>query len=87
LDQNIFWHSTPYEIRLVIKAITENRRADNEAAILRAGIVASAVYNVHRKKGAKAIEPKDFLPQKPLTPEEQRQRMLAWAMSRQEIDE
>jgi hypothetical protein len=71
----------------LLEAIARRRKDEAEAAILRAGITASAVYNVNRKKGAKAIEPKDFLPKKPMTPEQQRQKMLNWAMSRQEKPE
>jgi hypothetical protein len=37
----------------------ESRR--ERAAVLRAGLVASAVYNVHRGKNQKAVQPRDFL--------------------------
>jgi hypothetical protein len=46
--------------------------------------VASAIYNVNRKKGTQPIKPQDFLPKKPMTPEQQRQAMLAWAANRKE---
>jgi hypothetical protein len=37
----------------------ESRR--ERAAVLRAGLVASAVYNVHRGKNQRPIHPNDFL--------------------------
>lgn len=48
-----------------------------ERADLRAGIVAATVANAHRKRGARALRPADFMPRweaeqgRPQTPEEQ----------------
>lgn len=36
------------------------RRAD-----LRVGLLASLLYNPHRKKGARALKPEDFFPEPP----------------------
>jgi hypothetical protein len=57
--------------------------ARERAATLRAGLVASAVYNVHRRKGAPAIKPTDFLessarPIHYVEPAELRQIVRGW---------
>ena len=60
------------------------RGAEEKAAVLRAGLVAAAVYNVSRKKGARFIQATDFLPvpmQEELPLEQLRAGMDAWARS------
>lgn len=39
----------------------ERTEARERAATLRAGLVASAIYNVHRKKGTRPFAPEDFV--------------------------
>lgn len=66
-------------MKLLVKAFVERERHRGEGDTLRAGLIASAIYNTNRKKGGKIVKPHDFLPKRQLTPEEQRQKMLAWA--------
>ena len=68
---------------LLIGKIIERRKAEEKASVLRAGIIASTIYNVHRKKGTRAARPRDYLREDPgiLSPEEMEMEMDAWARS------
>jgi hypothetical protein len=79
----VFWRSTPAEVGALLEAIAERDAARERAANLRAGLVAAAVYNVHRRKGAQPIRPEDFLREEPkvLTPEEMEQMMDGWMLT------
>jgi hypothetical protein len=50
---------------------------------LRAGLIAAAVYNVNRKKGARMLQASDFvvMPDDFLAPEDAASYMDAWAAS------
>lgn len=60
VEDTLFWRSTPCEVRALIDALIDREQAVNNADNIRAGLITSAVYNVHRKKGAKSLKPKDF---------------------------
>lgn len=51
---------TPADVLLSTSAY-ERRE---EAAYWRSGLVASAIYNVNRRKGAKTLKPGDFMPKR-----------------------
>lgn len=70
VEDTLFWRSTPYETRALIDALIEREQATHNAENIRAGLITSAIYNVNRKKGAKAFKPKDFFrePKKPKGP-------------------
>lgn len=52
-----------------------------KAAALRAGLIAAAIYNVNRKKGARALKASDFVrsERRHLSPEEAARFMDRWA--------
>lgn len=79
----VFWGSTFVEVSKLMKEYAERRNDDQRAAIERAGIVAAAVYNVNRKKGARWIKPSDFIATRPheVTPEQFATLMKGWARS------
>jgi hypothetical protein len=83
IPDELYWRSTPVEVRALLEAIAEQEAARQKSDTFRAGIVASAVYNVNLKKGAKQIKPTDFLPKeaKAVPVEEAEKVMLAWARS------
>lgn len=80
----MFWRSTPHEVSLLLREIGERRREEHRAAQYRAGIVAATIANVHKKRGARASQPHDFLPEEPkaLAPEQMRALFDAWAQNR-----
>jgi hypothetical protein len=59
------------------------RRDEAKAATLRAGLVAAAIYNVNRRKGAKPVKASDFVkePPKPITADEMAAVFKSWAQS------
>lgn len=61
VPDELYWRSTPVEVGALLDAMDERESRQERAAILRAGLVASAVYNVHRKKGKPAVKPQDFI--------------------------
>lgn len=65
----------------VLRVKAERERQRERQAALRAGLVASAIYNVHRKRGQRALRPSDFVrgERKYMTVEEARRYMDAWA--------
>jgi hypothetical protein len=70
---------------VLLEAVAEQREIAERAATVRAGLVASMVYNVNRKPNSRALKPEDFLPRrKPAGGEETfeswRQRMNLWAL-------
>jgi hypothetical protein len=68
-------------VRALVRAYTTRAEDAERAAIRRAGLVAAAVYNVHRSKRQKPITPDDFV--KPrvriLTPTAAAERFRAFA--------
>ena len=61
------------------------RTDDARAAALNAGLVAAAIYNVNRKKGAPAFEAQDFVSMGEadfMTPAQAQAHMDGWARSR-----
>jgi hypothetical protein len=66
-----------------VRAIIGFRRDEAKAATLRAGLVAAAVYNVNRRKGAKPIKATDFVrePPRPITADEMAALFKGWARS------
>ena len=85
IPDDLYWQCTPPERQALLEALAQREERRERSATLRAGLVAAAVYNVHRKKGAKAIKPQDFVRQEKKTeivsPEEFARRMSAWADS------
>ena len=63
IPDSLYWRCTPPEIDTLAAALTRRREAENRQAILCAGLVAAAVYNVNRRQGARMIQPGDFLPE------------------------
>lgn len=45
----------------MLREIYEMESRRERAATLRAGLIAAAIYNVHRKKGTKAFKASDFI--------------------------
>ena len=81
VPDELYWQCTPPEIEALLTALADRDEQQERSAVLRAGLVASAVYNVHRKKGSKALRPEDFLRKKRkiLSPEEFADVMSTWA--------
>lgn len=52
---------TPAETNALLREVYEAESRRERAATLRAGLVAAAVYNVHRKKGTPMMRPQDFV--------------------------
>jgi len=65
----------------LVKEIVAVEARRERSAALRAGLVASAIYNVHRKKGARTLKPTDFIRTEPktLSPQAMREELIAWA--------
>lgn len=68
-------------MRVLVDEIGQREQALQRAAALRAGLVTSAIYNVNRKKGTAAYQPRDFVREEPktLSPEQMRAAMDRWA--------
>ncbi len=83
MDDLVFWESTPKEVHLLLREIVEEKTRESRAASLRAGLVAAAIYNVHRKPGARALRAEDFIrePPKLLTASQMEVQMDAWMAS------
>lgn len=87
----VFWASTPQEVGALLSAIAEKREQEQRAAVLRAGLIASAVHNAHRadSQGRRyfhtgpAMQPGDYLRRdvRYLEPEEFAAELRAWARS------
>lgn len=77
MPHEVFWDLTEREIEAALRCRTDRDRAAN----LRAGLVASAIYNVHRKKGSRVVKPSDFLkqPARYMSPKEAATFMDRWA--------
>lgn len=75
----MFWDLTIPELEAVVQRKIESDRA----AILRAGLIAATILNVHRKKGTALIQAHDFLPEQHeyLSVEEAKEVMDRWAQS------
>lgn len=83
VDDSVFWASTPSEVRVLLDAYATVEQRRQRADYQRAGLIAAAVYNVHRKKGTPKLNPMDFWDfggrAKNDTPDALRGAMLAWA--------
>lgn len=84
IPNELYWELTPEEVDALFRVKSKYDRALHEAAILRAGLVAATIVNVHRKKGARMVHPHDFLkrPRREkdyMSPEEGRAFMARWA--------
>ena len=82
IPDELFWKLTPVEVGALMDDLVdiESRREKNAA--LRAGLVASAVYNVHRPKNMKALKASDFVKEEKkaeLTAKQERDWWYAWA--------
>lgn len=60
---------------MVLATAAYERR--EQANYWRAGLVASAIYNVNRKKGKKALKPDDFIPRRKRRRRQTPQQMAA----------
>lgn len=63
------------------EAIVERRKAEDRAATLRAGLIASTIVNMSGKVSRRVARPHDYLPKGPRTPEQIRADLLSWASS------
>jgi len=83
----VYWDSTPAEDSRLLKAISDRRADEHEAALQRAGLVAAAIFNSKRqKKTDKVWQPDDFIrsertheDDRRMTPEEAREMFEDWA--------
>lgn len=80
VSDGLFWSSTPVELEELLYQIGEREKRLQIAATERAGLVASMIYNVNRKRGRRALKPGDFVKRPPrvLTPEEWEQVTDSW---------
>lgn len=53
----LFWNLTPFELAAVLDRVKEQEKR----ATLRAGLVAATIVNVNLKKGARLVQPSDFI--------------------------
>lgn len=58
LSSEVFWRLSPRQWI----ALNERRTEENKRADLRAGIIASTIYNMLRGKKGKPKRPRDFMP-------------------------
>lgn len=83
MPNDVYWASTPRELAALLEALDERRTAEAREAALRAGLIASAIYNAspNRKKNARWLRPQDFVRQEPrhMTPQELKRRLDLWA--------
>lgn len=84
VPDELYWQLTPPEIRALLEELAEREARQERNAALRAGLVAAAIYNVHRRKGTQALKPEDFVrPErervKILPAAEMAKRLQAWA--------
>lgn len=75
----MYWRLTPEEVFAVLREVAQRERA----ASLRAALVAATIVNVHRRKGARLVQPEDFLEDRSerqyMTPQQGAQFMRQWA--------
>ena len=73
----MYWGLTRREVAAVLKRVSEQ----NQAADLRAGLIAATITNVHRRKGAALVHPRDFIrgAKRYMTVEEAQTHMDRWA--------
>lgn len=78
----VFWASTPLEVRVLVREVTETIKRRERAASLRAGLIAASIYNTTpQKDGGKVWHPEDFVytPPRELTGPEMLEELRAWA--------
>ena len=77
----MFWQLTIDELDAVFDAETKRRRAEAHAADMRAGLVAATFVNVFRKKGARPLQPSDFIagPHQYMSVKEAQRALTIWA--------
>ena len=79
MPNDLFWSLTSVEIEAFLEEKAKQIRAED----LRAGLVAATLENIHRKKGARAVRPSDFIrdtsPRSYMSPEEGAKFMDQWA--------
>lgn len=61
IPNELFWELTPREIEEVLR----RRAEEDKAQLLRFGLIAATIVNVHRSKGAALVQPSDFIREKP----------------------
>jgi hypothetical protein len=81
IPDTLYWRCTPPEIATLVKALTRRTNEERRFRILCHGLVAAAVYNVNSRKGARMIQPRDFLrePPKVVSPKQMFQALKSWA--------
>lgn len=82
IPEDVFWRSSPQELEALFRA----RREKDREAYLRAGLVAATIVNVNRRRGARLVQPSDFIVEPPrpedyMGVEEAVAMMDAWANS------
>ena len=61
VPDELYWRSTPAEVGFLLAALVARESRREHSAALRAGLVASAIYNVNRKPGTRTLKPSDFV--------------------------
>lgn len=61
VPNELFWEITPQELAEILK----QKREQERAAYLRAGLVAATIVNVNRKRGSRMVQPSDFIRELP----------------------
>lgn len=71
MPDRLYWRSDPAQLSVLLEELADRRKREAEAAILRAGIIAAAIYNTApgRKQGDRIWTPEDFLASKEDTDE------------------
>jgi hypothetical protein len=87
VPDHLFWRLTPVELGSLLGKMAEVHEAEERAAVLRAGLVAATVHNVHRRKGTRAAKPSDYLKKPPaiLDPSQMEAEMDAWAKASNKV--
>lgn len=80
VPNELFWNLTLREVRAVIERGVELEKK----ATLRAALIAAQIVNVNRPKGARLVQPQDFIREPPseddyMTVDESRAALNAWA--------
>jgi hypothetical protein len=84
VPDEVYWRSTPTEAGALLDELVDLEARRERNAMLRAGLVAAAVYNVHRKAGSRAFRAEDFVRKEreeaqEVTPAQMRAWLLSWA--------
>jgi hypothetical protein len=81
IPDELYDQCTPPEREALLVALAKREERRGRDAMYRAAFIVSAIYNVNRKKGKRALKPEDFLKAKTrvLSPAEMADVMSSWA--------